>query len=252
MRAEDHEADEQGADDHGVMHGAGVPVGHAALRGLRKAEDADADKHPEGEGEGLGHGFLGAGRRDESGIDILERHDALLHAAARLDDGQQDDDHGHDHDDSLNGVCQDDCPESADSGVQHHTDSEEDQSDNVRIACHALEKAGTSDELREHGRHEEDDECHGTQDDHGVAFESGPQVIRDGYRLCLPGHDGEPLAEDAQGQECGGHLNHGEQYPAQAEPVCHARTADETAGAGVACDNGHGQHEAAHGRPPMK
>lgn len=247
VSAQDHEADEQGADDHGVVHGAGVPVAHAALGGVRQAQHADAHQDPEGQGEGLRHCVARPGGRDQAGVDVLERRDALRHAASGVDDGQQHHDHGHDHDHALDGVRQHHGAETADRRVQHHADAEQGKADGVGVARDGLEEARPADELRQHGGHEEDDQGHGAQDDHRVAVVAGAQVVGDGHGPRLARHDGEPFAEHPQREERRGHLDHRQQHPAQPEPVRDAGTADETAGAGVAGDDGHGEDKAPHG-----
>ena len=235
-----------------TVHGPRVLVAHAALARLGQAQHAQAHQYPEREDHGLGHGILGACGRDEAGIDGLEAQHAGFHAAAGLDHRQQHHHGGHGHDDALHGIGKDHGAEAAQRGIGDDRDAEERQPDFIRVAGDGLEQTGPADELGRHGRHEEDQKGQGAEDGHRVAAVTDAQVVGDGHSLHGPGFHGEAFAQDPDGQENRGHLDHGQQDPAQTYGIGHTRPADETAGAGVAGHHGHGQHKAAHGTAAQK
>ena len=247
VHAQEEEPDDERTHDHGVVHGPRIFIAHAFLRGLRQAEDAEAHEYPEGQDHGLRDRVTGAGGRDQAGIDGFEGGDAPFHAAARVDHGDEHHDGGENHDHALDGVREHHGPETAHGGVQDDREPEQRQPDDVGIAGHGLKEPRPSDELGQHGRHEEDQQGQRAEDDHGVAAVAGAQEVGQGHGSGFAGHDGEALAEHAEREEGRGDLDHGQQNPAQAELVGHPGAAHKAARAGVAGDDGHGEHEAAHG-----
>ena len=131
----------------------------------------------QGQDHGLRDRVAGAGGRDQAGIDGFEGGDAPFHAAARVDHGDEHHDGGENHDHALDGVREHHGPEAAHGGVQDDREPEQRQPDDVGIAGHGLKEPRPSDELGQHGRHEEDQQGQRAEDDHGVAAVAGAQEV---------------------------------------------------------------------------
>ena len=82
VHAQQQKADDQRSQDHAVVHGAGILVRHAFLRGLGQAENAKPHQNPERKNHRPGHGVIRPCGSDQPGVDAPERGDALPDAAA--------------------------------------------------------------------------------------------------------------------------------------------------------------------------